>query len=747
MILPPELTHQPKKETPYRVMIAMHNADDLCLLMQFGCDLARNQGGDVWVITVNKEGEIPAWLETDPTAEEPRRSHLCPEVEVNVSVREGVNVADIILDEVRSHDPDMLLLGWSGQIRRGGRYTLGRTLDPLIQSVPCDVMVLRGECPKQLGRILIPVSGGPHAARALDLALTMAPEAEVTALYVALEKLGPTEELIGHERLKNIRRRTTDSQRVRPKVVTSATPVTGIIGEAQQGYDLMIIGAGEENVVGRFLFGNTPQMILQRTPIPTLVMRSRLTQLDTLQRRLWRHIFGLAPSLDTHEQAKVYKNVHRNSRPSADFFVMITLAAAIATIGLLLDNPAVIIGAMIVAPLMTPILGMGLSLVMGDSRFFWISFGTTFRGILLAVITSILVTSIVPGASITAEVLGRAKPTVMDLAVALISGAAAGYALCRENVSAALAGVAIAAALAPPLTVIGIGVILRDWQVAGGALVLFLTNVISIVAAGGLVFFLLGFRPNPREAKSTQVLQRGSRGVAFLLLIVTIFLGILTWQSFREINRRQMIENAIQQEIAALPNTELINWRLEPRSEEGTLYLDVTVRSSRSIGYAEARHLQEQIAAQLEQPVALALSSVPTSRLQAYVPPTPTLTPPPTPTGAPTATPTPTATPIPTSTPTPTRTPTPTPTATITPTPTPTPQILFVYDAGSGGLRVRYAPGGEVMGRLPENTRVVVLDGPIILDETPWYRVRDPNTYLEGWVSGNYLRATPFDSP
>ena len=748
MILPPELTHQPKKETPYRAMIAVRDADDLCLLTKFGCNLARNQGGDVWIITVNKEGKPPAWLDLErkkgEDGEKLIASDICPDVEVHVSVQEGINVAEIILDEVGAHQPNVLLLGWSGQIQRGGRYTLGRTLDPLIQSVTCDVMVLRGECPEQMERILIPVAGGPHAPRAMNLALTMAPEAEITALYVAMEKLGSTEVLVGHERLKNIRRRTTDSSRVRPKVVTSATPVTGIIGEAQQDYDLMIIGAGEENVIGRFLFGNIPQMILQRTPVPTLVMRSRLTQLDTLHRRIWQNIFGLAPALNTHEQAEVYKNVHRNSRPSADFFVMITLAAAIATIGLLLDNPAVIIGAMIVAPLMTPILGMGLSLVMGESRFFWISFSTTFRGILLAIITSILVASITPGASITAEILGRAKPTVMDLAVALISGAAAGYALCRKNVSAALAGVAIAAALAPPLTVIGIGIILRAWQVAGGALVLFLTNVISIVAAGGLVFFLLGFRPNPKEARSAKVLQLGSRGVAFLLLIVTIFLGVLTWQSFREINHRQRIEDAIRQEIAALPNTELIAWRLEPSSEDEALYLDVTVRSSRSIGYSEARHLQEQIAAQLEQPVALALSSVPTNRLQAYVPPTPTSTPPPTPTGALTATSTPTSTPIPTSTPTPTTTPTPTPTPTITPTPTPTPRVLFVDDVGSGGgLRVRYAPGGEVMGRLPENTRVVVIDGPIILDETPWYRVRDPNTYLEGWVSGEYLRAAP----
>ena len=307
MIIPPELTNQPKKETPYRAMIAVRDADDLCLLMKFGCNLARNQGGDVWIITVNKEGKIPAWLDLERRKSEDGEkliaSNICPDVEVHVSVQEGTNVAEIILDEVKAHQPDMLLLRWSGQIRRGGRYTLGRTLDPLIQSVPCDVMVLRGECPEQMERILIPVAGGPHAPRAMNLALTMAPEAEITALYVAMEKLGSTEVLVGHERLKNIRRRTTDSQRVRPKVVTANSAVDGIIGEAQQDYDMMIIGAGEENVVGRFLFGNIPQMILQRTPIPTLVMRSRLTQLDTLHRRLWRHIFGLVPSLSTREQA------------------------------------------------------------------------------------------------------------------------------------------------------------------------------------------------------------------------------------------------------------------------------------------------------------------------------------------------------------------------------------------------------------------------------------------------------------
>ena len=104
----------------------------------------------------------------------------------------------------------------------------------------------------------------------------------------------------------------------------------------------------------------------------------------------------------------------------------------------------------------------------------------------------------------------------------------------------------------------------------------------------------------------------------------------------------------------------------------------------------------------------------------------------------------PTDTPTVTPTRTPTVPPTATPTITLTPSPTPTvtPWVMFVVDVGSNGLRVRYSPGGTVMGRIAEDTAVVVLDGPVEFDEITWYRVVSLEDRLEGWVSVEYLAPT-----
>jgi hypothetical protein len=96
-------------------------------------------------------------------------------------------------------------------------------------------------------------------------------------------------------------------------------------------------------------------------------------------------------------------------------------------------------------------------------------------------------------------------------------------------------------------------------------------------------------------------------------------------------------------------------------------------------------------------------------------------------------------TPSPTRTPSPTVTPTATETPTVTPTPTETPYVLTVTDVGGAGLRIRYAPNGLVLDRVTEGTSVIVLEGPVTLDDTAWYRVRVEAQRLEGWVAGEYL--------
>jgi len=717
----------PANGTRYRVLVALRDERGLCSLLRLACALARAHDGEVYLLTVTHSGARPSWLGV---------TEDCSEIPVDVVVRSGKDVSQVILQEFRRLKPQTLILGWSSR-RSDGRHLLGRTLDPVMQRAPCDVIILHGECVDDLQHILVPVAGGPNAPRAFDVARALAPDARITALYVAADRFVPEGARLGQNVLDALRRDLSDPSHVDTLVVQAESPAEGILDEAAREYDLLILGASGGDLMDRFLIGDIPQSILLNSPIPVMVVRYRLPHMRWLRRRIWTYIFGLIPSLTVQEQAQVYRAVQRGSRPSPDFLLLITLASAIAALGLLLNSPAVIIGAMLVAPLMAAILGMGLSIVKGDQRFFWRALSTTVRGVLLAIATGFVVGLVVPGASVTQEVLSRANPTLLDLGVALISGVAAAYAISRRDVPSALAGVAIAAALAPPLTTVGIGLRLRRWWIAGGALLLFLTNMVSIVAAGGLTFFLLGFRPEPHEPDRTIILRRGLRSALVLLLLVTIPLVVLTNRSLRELRLRQAIESALHAEVAQMPGAELVGWQITGGDDDGVLQLDVTVRVPRTLAYQEARDFQERLAVRLNRPVALSLSIVPTTRLQAYVPPTPT------PTGVPTATPTPTptraSTPTPTPTPTSTPTSTPTPTPTSTPAPTSTPWVVTVTQVGSAGLRVRYSPSGVVVGSLREDTPVIVMEGPVMLDGRPWYRVFSAANRLDGWVAGDYL--------
>ncbi|MCU0521489.1 MAG: TIGR00341 family protein [Anaerolineae bacterium] len=736
--------HRRQTSGPYRVLVAVGSEHDLAPLLRTARAIAgagAGGNGEVRVLTVTRSGSPPAWLSLpDADADD--------HVSVEVATRAGRSPGAAILAEIRAYDPDLLLLGLHSGLQQG-RYLLGRTLDPVIQGAPCGIIVQRGSIKPDIARVLIPAAGGPNAPQALPIARALAPQAHITALYVANARLGQPEILVGHARLDTMVQRLgpEDQQIVETKVISAASPVEGILTEAHEGgYDLVIVGAGREGPVDRFLFGDIPQVVLDQSNIPVMVIRPHLSHLGSFWRKLWGRIFGFVAPLTVQEQADVQKAIRRGSQPSPDFFVMLTLAAILATLGLLMNNPSVIIGAMIVAPLMTAILGMGLSIVLGDPRFFWRAAATTLRGILLALAMGFIVGHVVPGVEANAAISAMAQPTILDLAVALTAGAAAAYAISRKEILAALAGVAVAASLTPPLVNVGLTLALAEPRIALGAGLLFLANLVAIVATSGFVFLWMGFRPHPGDPGRTATRRRGFYAFAILLILIAIPLLTVTQRSLSNLAFRRSVEAAITAEVAQVPGGELVQWdyTLTP---EGTLDLVLTMRAAGSVTHQRAQDLQEAIATHLAMPVALSLTTVPTQQLHAFVPPTPTLTPTLTPTGVPTATPTSTPTATSTATPTPTATPTSTPIPTITPhptaTPTATPWVLTVVDVGSVGLRVRYSPEGVVMGRLTEGTLVVVLAGPVEADGVAWYRVSAPTAHIDGWVDGAYLSPGP----
>jgi uncharacterized hydrophobic protein (TIGR00271 family) len=455
--------------------------------------------------------------------------------------------------------------------------------------------------------------------------------------------------------------------------------------------------------------------------------------------------------LTSERRQEVLNQLSASSSPNFDFFLMVFLSAAIATFGLITDSSAVIIGAMLVAPLMSPILGLSLASVAGKRNMFERAIGALLRGVLLAVAFSAFISwfsQLLPFDILTSlpnEVISRTRPTPIDLGIALAGGAAAAYALAQPQLSAALPGVAIATALMPPLCTVGIGISMQHPEIALGAFLLFLTNLVTISFAGIVVFAALGFRPVNLE-DTIRGLPRSLYVSTGLVLLVTISLVILTLrfvsQAHQEQEQRdyeQMVRITVQEEINAVMPGQLVDVEITP--VDSTLNLQATVRTSQQPPHKSVVALQEAVASRLQRTIELELIVVPMIRLDPLIPPTFTPTATPGPSATPTQSSTPTLTPIPAS-----ATPTITATATETPTPTqtytPTPVLAYITNSGGNGVYLRDAAGGRIIGSLPESAPVLILYNRETLNRLDWIEVQD-SLGRTGWVLAQFLAIRP----
>ena len=167
------------------------------------------------------------------------------------------------------------------------------------------------------------------------------------------------------------------------------------------------------------------------------------------------------------------RSLWKGADPSLSYYVMLFLSGVIAVLGLLAGSTAAIIGAMIVAPLMGPIVAMAFAITMNNRRLLKQSLLSVLTGASMVILTAYLVSELLGITTLNPEILQRTQPTLIDLAVGLAAGAAGSFAKTRREIADALPGVAIAVALVPPLSVIGIGLALGDHTVAVGSTLLF----------------------------------------------------------------------------------------------------------------------------------------------------------------------------------------------------------------------------------------------------------------------------------
>jgi uncharacterized hydrophobic protein (TIGR00271 family) len=305
------------------------------------------------------------------------------------------------------------------------------------------------------------------------------------------------------------------------------------------------------------------------------------------------------------------ETMSNGARPGVNYFVLIVLSCIIATLGLLLDSGAVVIGAMLVAPLMSPILAFSLGLVLGDVRLIRLSIEAVFKGVALAVIIAIFIGLLSPFKELTGEIMARTQPTLLDLAVALASGMAGAYALARKDVSAALPGVAIAAALMPPLGVVGLGLSLGNAQVTGGALLLFVANIASISLAGAIVFMLVGIRPQTWRPETQQQIWRRLGGFVLLLLVIAVPLAIIMDGIMKDTAARQTIQEVLETQVA-FDGGELREF--EYRANSDGIVVVATIRLAHSLEQTAVDATAAALSERLGRPVSLEMVVLPVTR-------------------------------------------------------------------------------------------------------------------------------------
>ncbi|MGN6374290.1 MAG: DUF389 domain-containing protein [Sphingomonas sp.] len=221
----------------------------------------------------------------------------------------------------------------------------------------------------------------------------------------------------------------------------------------------------------------------------------------------------------TVEHVRVVEKVHEESGWTPRYLFMTLLSAGIAVLGLLLSSPAVVIGAMLISPLMGPIIGLGFAIATFDSAELKRSGFALAAGTVVAILFCAFVVMVSPLQNVTSEIAARTQPNLFDLMIALFSALAGAYAMIRGR-EGTIVGVAIATALMPPLAVVGFGLATLNWTVFSGSLLLFFTNLMTIALTAAVMARLYGFAHSLSPHQT--VLQSIAIAVVFIALAIPL---------------------------------------------------------------------------------------------------------------------------------------------------------------------------------------------------------------------------------
>jgi uncharacterized hydrophobic protein (TIGR00271 family) len=294
--------------------------------------------------------------------------------------------------------------------------------------------------------------------------------------------------------------------------------------------------------------------------------------------------------------AEMRQGLVEESSISITYLVLILGSCVIATLGLLSNSVAVIIGAMIIAPLMLPIRGVAFGALEGNVILFRKGLTAILVGTFLAITLALLIGYLVSLPVFGSEVISRSKPTLLDLGIAIAAGGISGFAKVQPKISESLAGTAIAVALMPPICVIGLGLAQADWSLSFGATLLYLTNLLGITLSCMLTFLIAGCTSGKRAHKALL----WTLGFTAILLVP---LGVGFFQLIRQAQLEASLKQALLNRTVTLQRMVLlnsdVNWLTNPPQ------VRLNVRTREVVTPRQVMLLEEFLEKEIGQPFTL----------------------------------------------------------------------------------------------------------------------------------------------
>lgn len=399
----------------------------------------------------------------------------------------------------------------------------------LFKTASCQVAIVKGNPPGRETPIRVLVASQDEtdadAILALGRGCQLARKSEggtVTLLYVR-----PDDDLVAVEIAEKYLRQLTKTVsekniEIEQQTVLADSLCEGINRMALDRFDLVLVGTRQQKTI-RALFRD-----LERNDEGHQFAVVTVREAVPLNLRVWgglkTWVRSNVPQLDRDRRVSLVDRLQNSSQFDFDFVALISLSTLIAALGLARNSGAVVIGAMLVAPLMTPLVGMGFALVQGNVKLIRSALKSVILGFTVALaigaVIGLMLRLFAPSFVISSQMMDRGSPNLLDLVVALASGVAAAYAMGRPNLISALPGVAIAAALVPPIATSGLALTLGDLRLSGGASLLFFTNIIAIVLGTAITFWCVGISTRIAGDRRAQIWPR----YVFLGLVVISFL-------------------------------------------------------------------------------------------------------------------------------------------------------------------------------------------------------------------------------